>query len=137
METIKETFQIFLNKKYITQNDFDRLAPRGSQPGILYGLAKIPIVGNCLPCRSILNAINTPRYKIAMFFVPILDVLTTNEFTIQDSFKYAKEVRKQHKQYIMASLDADLLLPNISLDETIKICSNELFKDMIKRKFMD
>ena len=68
-EAIKETLQNFLNKRYITEDDYYRLAPRGSQPGILYGLAKIhkTIVGNCPPCWPILSAINTPTYKIAKF----------------------------------------------------------------------
>ena len=135
-DAIKEILENFLMKNYITQSDYDRLVPRGSQPGILYGLAKIhkPIVGNCPPCRPILSAINTPTYKIAKFLVPILATVTNNQFTLQDSFKFAEEVRKQDKQFIMASYDVDSLFTNIPLDETINICINELFKDKSKKK---
>jgi len=129
-ETIKETLQNFVDKSYISQQDYDRLAPSGSQPGILYGLPKIHkiIVGNCPPCRPILSAINTPTYKIAKFLVPILATLTKNEYTVQDSFKFAEDIRKQNKKFVMASLDVDSLFTNIPLDETIQICANELFK---------
>ena len=133
---IKSTLQTFLDKGCINKNDYDRLLPRGSQPGILYGLAKIhkTVVGNCPPCRPILSAINTPTYKISKFLVPILASLTTNEFTIQDSFTFAEEIRKQDKQYIMASLDVNSLFTNIPLEETIKICTDELFKDKNTKK---
>ena len=98
-ETIKQTLDHFRRKNYITQNDYDKLAPSGSHPGILYGLAKIHevVIGNCPPCRPILNAINTPTYKIAKFLVPLLEPVTSNTHTVLDSFKFAEEIRKQDK----------------------------------------
>ena len=79
-ETIKQTLDHFRRKNYITQNDYDKLAPSGGQPGILYGLAKIHkvVIVNCPPCRPILNAINTPTYKIAKFLVLLLEPVTSN-----------------------------------------------------------
>ena len=96
-ETIKQTLDHFRQKKnYITQNDYDKLTPSGSQPGILYGLAKIhkAVICNCPPCRPILNAINTPTYKIAKFLVSLLEPVTSNAYTVPDSFKFAEEIRK-------------------------------------------
>ena len=49
----------------------------------------------CPPCRPILNAINTPTYKIAKFLVPLLEPVTSNTHTVLDSFKFAEEIRKQ------------------------------------------
>ena len=37
-------------------------------------------------------ALNTPTYKLAKFLVPILKPLTTNEFTVKDSFHFAEEI---------------------------------------------
>ena len=90
------------------------MIPRGSQPGILYGLTKIHkrIAGNCPPIRPILSAINTPTYNIAKFLVPILSPVTSNQFTVQDSFKFSEEIRKHNKQFVMASLDVDSLFTN-------------------------
>ena len=116
------------------------MVPSGSQPGILYGLSKIPkrIVGNPPPppppCRPILSAINTPTYKIAHFLVPILTPVTCNQFTVKDSFKFTEEIRTQNKQFIMSSIDVDSLFTNISLDETINICVDELFKEKENKK---
>ena len=41
---------------------------------------------------TILSAINTPSYELAKFLVPLLTPLTSNDFTIKDSFSFAEEV---------------------------------------------
>ena len=67
--------------KIISENEFDKICPLGSRPGILYGLAKVhkPVINNCPSFRPILSAINTPTYKLAKFLVTILTPLTTNK----------------------------------------------------------
>ena len=62
-------------------------------------------------------------------FVPILKPLTTNEFTVKDSFHFAEEFVDQEHDLFMGSLDVDSLFTNIPLEETIEICTNELFKE--------
>ena len=73
--------------------------------------------------RPILSALNTGSYKWTKFCVPLLRHLTSNEFTLKDSFKFAKIICEQDSGLFMASLDT-----NVPLDETINICVNELFK---------
>ena len=55
--------------------------------------------------------------------------MTTNEFTVKDSFHFAEEVVDQQHDLFMDSLDVDFLLTNMHLMETIEICANELFKE--------
>ena len=86
-------------------------------------------VGNFPPFGPILSALNTPTYKLAKFLVPILKPLTTNEFTFKDSFHFAEEIFDQQDDFFMGSFDVDSLLTNIPLEETIDICTNELFKE--------
>ena len=64
------------------------LKPRGSRSGILYGLCKVhkQLVDNCPPFRPIRSAIKTPTYKLAKFLVPLLEPITTNMYTIKNSF---------------------------------------------------
>ena len=52
--------------------------------------------------------------------------MTTNEFTVKDSFHFAEEVVDQQHDLFM---DVDSLFTNIPLEETIEICTNELFKE--------
>ena len=51
-----------------------------------------------------------------------------NECTLKDSFEFSKDITNQNSNCFMASLDMDSLFTNVPLDETIKICIDELFK---------
>ena len=107
------------------------LKPVGTRPGVMYGSCKVhkASVGNCPPFRPILSALNTPIYKSAKFLLQILKPLATNEFTVKDSFHFAEEIVDQQHDLFMGSLDVDSLFTNIPLEETIEICTNELFKE--------
>ena len=73
-ETINLTLKKLQKSKLLSKEDFRKLLPKGSQPGILYGSAKIQktLINNIPKFRPISSAINTPSYNIAMFLVPIL-----------------------------------------------------------------
>ena len=45
-----------------------------------------------------------------------------------DSFHFAEEIVDQQHLF-MGSSDVDFLFTNITLEETIKICTNEFFKE--------
>ena len=121
----------FVESKCMTEKTRKSLKPVGTRPGVMYGSCKVhkASVGNCPPFRPILSALNAPTYKLAKFLVPILKPLTTNEFTVKDSFHFAAEIVDQQHDLFMGSLDVDSLFANITLEETIEICTNELFKE--------
>ena len=114
------------------------LKPVGTGADIIYGLCRghKEIIDNYLPFRSILSAINTPTFKLAKFLVPILKSLTSNEYTVKDSFVFAEEIVEQDSQFFMGSLDVDSLFTNIPLEETIDICANLLFLATNKSYFI-
>ena len=87
-------------------------------PGIMYGLCKVhkDIIDNCPRFRPILSAINTPTYKLAKFFVPILRSWTSNVYTLKDSFAFAEGIVEQDSEFFMGSLDADSLFTNTQLE---------------------
>ena len=97
----------------------------------MYGFAKVhKIVRDGLPsCRPILSAIGTPTCKLAKFLVPILEPLTTNEYTIKDSFTFAEELQSFYSKLVIASFDIESLFTNIPLQETIDLCVENLFQD--------
>ena len=51
-----------------------------------------------------------------------------DEYSLKDAFEFAKDITNQNSYCFMASLDVESLFTNVSLDETIKICIDELFK---------
>ena len=117
------------DSQVISDTDYKKLKPRGSRFGILYGFCKIhkSLIENFPPFQPILSAIKTPSYNIAKHLVPILEPITTNQFTIKNSFEFAKEVIEQDSGLFMASLDVESLLTNIPLEETIDISCDSLF----------
>ena len=117
-----------LKLNIISKDTFNNLFSSGASPGVLYGLPKIHKIGN--PIRPVLSTLHTFNYNLAKFFVPILEPLTTNEYTLKNSLEFIKEINQINlKNKIMASFDIQSLFTNIPLDETIKIIDNELFKD--------
>ena len=76
----------------------------------MYGSCKAhkASVEKCQPFRPILSALNTPTYKLAKFLVPILKSLTTNEFTVKDSFHFTEEtVDQEHDLMIQHTFRGD------------------------------
>ena len=66
----------------------------GSRPGVLYGLCRVykNKVDRCPPFRRILSAIGTPSYKIVKLLVPRMNSIHSNEFTVKNTFCFAKEI---------------------------------------------
>ena len=73
--------------------------------------------------------IGTPTYKLAKFLVPLIAPVTKNDYTVVDSFAFAKEVVEYDSNLFMSSLDVTSLFTNIPLVETTDIICNQLFKD--------
>ena len=126
---IKELLNMLGKKGVLDAQEVKSLKPHGSQPGILYGLCKVHKVvkGGIPPFRPILSAINTPSYRLAKFFVPILSELTKNEYVLKDSFAFASDIRNQDPDLFMTSFDIDSLFTNLPLDETIELCVRKTF----------
>ena len=85
-------------KRSISEQLYEELYPRGSQNGIMYGLSKIhkPLFNNFPKLRPIVSAINTATYSSAKFFVPLLKCFTMNEYTLNDSLKFAQDIINQN-----------------------------------------
>jgi hypothetical protein len=119
--------------KVISDETYKHLFVSGSGPGILYGLPKIhkPSFGVNFPFRPIFAAYNTPSFNLATFLVPILTPFTTNEYTVECSYKFVDRVQSidSANNYFMASFDIESLFTNIPLGETIEICLNFIFTE--------
>ena len=87
-----------------------------------------PVLNNLPKFRPILSAINSPGYNIAKFLIPILELLTHYNFTIKDSFNFAKEITTCDSSLYIASLDFESLFTNIPLNEMINNCVSDLHK---------
>ena len=109
------------NLKKITSDVYNKLRSTGSSPGILYGLPKIhkPDFSSKFQFRPIFAAYKTPSFNLAKYLVPILSPLTTNQYTVENTYKFAEEIQNQDGSsgLIMASFDVENLFTNIPLQE--------------------
>ena len=108
------------------------LKPVMARLGIVYVLFKVhkDSIDNCLLFQSILTTINTPTYKLAKFLLCVLKCLTSNKYTVKDSWAFAEEIVEQDSEFFMGSFNVDFPFTNISLEETIYICTNnKLFEN--------
>ena len=74
-----------------------------------------------------MSAIKTPTYNLAKFLVPLLQPITTNMYTVKNSFEFAKEIADQDPGLFMANLDVESLFTNIPLEGTTSVCCDSLF----------
>ena len=74
----------------------------GSEPVISYGLAKIR-----KPFRPIMSANGILTYKLGRFFVPLLEPLTNNQYTIKGSSSFSGEIKIFDSSLIMVNFDGE------------------------------
>ena len=79
-----------------------------------------------------MSAIGTYKYSLAKFLVPILQPLTSNQYTVNSSFSFVKEITSTSFPHstVMISFDVSSLFTNISLDETVNIILDSLFSEI-------
>ncbi len=114
----------------INQETYNELYPTGSRIGILYGLPKIH--KSTIPLRPILSSVNHYSYKIARFFIPLLNPISVSSLMIKDSFSFVQELLNSDidcSKVVIASFDVTSLFTNIPLNETIDIISNRIFSN--------
>ena len=119
-----------VKNKFIPESVYYDLSPQGSKPGILYGLPKVH--KETCPARPIMSAIGTYNYSLAKFLVPILQPLTSNQYTVNSSFSFVKEITSTSFPHstVMISFDVSSLFTNIPLDETVNIILDSLFSEI-------
>ena len=106
---IVELLKRLKEKEEIYDKVYNELYRTGSKPGIFYDLCKIhkSIVDGVPPFHPILSAIGNPAYKVAKSFVPLLEPLTYNQYTIKDSFWFCEELQDFNTNLFMASFDIE------------------------------
>ena len=96
----------------ISDSTYKSLYASGSSPSILYALAKIHKLD--IPFRPILAAYRTAVYKLAKFFVPLIEPFTSNEYTVRNSYDFYDSVivlNESNTTGFMVSYDISSFIP--------------------------
>ena len=91
----------------------------------MHGLCQVhkDIINNCLLIWPISSTVNATTYKLVKFFVTILKVLTSIEYTVEDVFAFAEQIVEQDSTFYIGSPDVNSLFNNIALEENFDICA--------------
>ena len=93
-EGITDLLKSLKNQNESSEENYDNLYRSDSNPGILFGLGKIhkDLDDKIFTFCPILSTISAPTYTLAKFFNKLVKPITTNKYTIEDSFSFANEV---------------------------------------------
>ena len=124
-------FKRLVDSNSMPKEMWKSLKPFRPKPDATYGLCKVhkQQLDGCIPLPSqphppfwlILSPLQTHTYNLATFLVPMLNLLTKNDFTVKDSLQFTEEISEQDLTLSMDSLGVDSLYVNISLIKTILI----------------
>ena len=82
---------------------FQKVLPKSSTHGVLYGPPKVHKTG--CPFCPIVSSTNTYNYNLASYLVNVLQPISTNCFSVEDSFSFAEWAKQYtHNGEFMCSL---------------------------------
>ena len=93
------------NNEHLSEEDYKRIYPKLSRPGLFYGTAKLhklkenDIVEN-LPLRPIISNVGTATYKTAKYLATLLSPLKSSEHNIKNSYEFVKILRPRKFQAV-------------------------------------
>ena len=118
----------------IIKVEYDNMRPVSTKPARAHGLPKIHKTFDTLPpFRPIIDTTGTAYQPVAKFLTQLLNPITTNEFTLRDSFDAVTQINNiPHNLfddgYRFVSFDVKSLFTNIPLKKTVNIILNRIYK---------
>ena len=135
------TVQTYLNtlqkRNEITLEDKNLMRPKFAQIGRAHGLPKIHTdYQDITPFRPIVDTTSTPHYGIGKYLSSLLNPLTINNYSIEDSFEAAKRIKAIppklfNEGYKFISFDVTSLLTNAPLKRTVNLILKRIYVDKV------
>ena len=125
-ERVRNILKSLKTEGKITDELYDSLCPRGSQPARLYGLAKVHKKDT--PVRPVLSMPGSAYHKVAEAVAEWLSVvpdckINSSTKTISDSLKSVKLNDDEE----LVSFDVTSLYTNVPVQEAINVCTEKLY----------
>ena len=126
-------------KKKFNDQEYTRLYPSGSQPGLFFGLAKVHKLKEGqntvehLPLRPVISNIGTTTYQISKHLANLLAPLTKSEQNIESTQDFINKLKglKIENGYKMVSLDVVSLFTLVPLDFTIDLILKKVYDEQL------
>ena len=120
----------FLNKyvkPFVDNDTFNFINPNGSQPGKLYGAAKIH--KDNVPVRPILASYSTAQYNLAKYLNKFISPVIPTKFSVNKNVKLLERLSGYNftPNSKLVSFDIESLFTNVPLEETIDLATNLVY----------
>ena len=114
---------------------FSNLVPSGSQPGKIYGLAKVHKEDT--PLRPVVLMIRTAEYNLAIYFVKIINDVLPTTYMLNSTGSFVDQICSFYFQpsNVVVSYDVVSLFTNIPLNEAIDIVCNYAYQQHSPPKY--
>ena len=95
---LQNTLKSLKNNKYLSKEDYKRIYPKSSRPGLFYGTAKLhklkenDNVEN-LPLRPIVSNVRTATYETARYLATFLSPTTLSKYNSLELIKSIKNIK--------------------------------------------
>ena len=126
-------------KQYLDENEYKRIHPTVSRPGLFYTTAKVHKLQsgerlNELTMRPIVSNVWTATYETAKFLNSLLAPLGISDRSILNTEAFVKQVKGQRipEGYKMISFDVKNLFTNVPLKETVDIILTKVYDEKKK-----
>ena len=114
---------------------FSNLVPSGSQPGKIYGLAKVH--RESTPLRPVVSMIRTAEYNLAKYLVEIINDIMPTTYMLNSTGSFVNQISSFDFQpsNVLVSYDVVSLFTNIPWNETIDIVCNYVYQQHSPPKY--
>ena len=118
-------------KPHVSSEIYDDILPCGSQPGKLYGMAKIHKDG--CPLRPVVSMIGTAEYKLAKYLDNLIKPNIPNQYMLGSTNELLSVLDnfedKINENQFMVSFDVVSLFTNVPLDKSIDIAADYVYSE--------
>ena len=127
LTTLQNYLRKIYNRNEITKDQYDNIRPVSTKPARAHGLPKIHKTFDSLPSfRPIIDTTGTAYQPVAKYPTKLLNPITTNEFTVKDSFDAVTHINNIPRNlfndgYRFVSFDVTSLFTNIPPKKTVNI----------------
>ena len=135
---VQRTLQKIKHK--FEENEYKKLYPTGSRPGLFYGTPKVLKLQlqqqqqrlEELTMKPIISDIGTATYEIAKYFNKLLTPLSKSDYNILNTEGLVRRLREEKipSGYKMISIDVESLLTNVPLYKTTDFILKKVYDEM-------
>ena len=133
MSTLQSYIRMLKTTGQIDENEYKMMYPKNAKVGRAHGSAKIHKEFERIPpLRPIIDTIGSTHYGVGKFISQLLNPLTRNQYSLQDSFEAADRIKAipqalYDEGYKLISFDVTSLFTK----KTVNVILDRVYKDKI------